>query len=303
MILRGFWKPWFVYRPSQLLRRVFPPSLDRSSSYPAIETAWGLPIHAHPSRAIGRSILTTGVFDLAVSEVLVRLIDGRRRPGSAVVDAGANVGYMTVLMALAAGSRGRVLSFEPHPDLFAVLRQNVAEATDRAAMAQVELHNVALGDRHGFADLLLTPEFASNDGTARVVSDASTGPGHHTIKVPICTLDDVLGNDRVQVLKLDVEGFETQVLAGARRALSERRITHIVFEEHDVGRSETACVLRARGYQLFALGWTFRCLRLVPIDAPSPTRGYEAPSFVATLEPDDVLSRCRPGGWRTLGRL
>ena len=131
MILGRLWKPWFVYRPSQILRRLRPPALDRSSQYPAIETAWGLQIHAHPSRAIGHCLLTTGVFDLAVSEVLVRLIDGRRpgraplqvvlgsartapRPdgaGPLVVDAGANIGYMTVLMAAAAGPRGRVLSF------------------------------------------------------------------------------------------------------------------------------------------------------------------------------------------------
>ena len=79
-----------------------------------------------PTRAIGRSIVTTGLFDLAVSELLARLID----PGDIVVDAGANVGYMTVLAATAAGRSGRVLAFEPHPELFAVLCQNAGYAME-----------------------------------------------------------------------------------------------------------------------------------------------------------------------------
>ena len=54
---------------------------------------------ADSTKTIGQSIRTTGLYDLAVSEVLARLID----PGDTVVDAGANVGYMTVLAAAAAG--------------------------------------------------------------------------------------------------------------------------------------------------------------------------------------------------------
>src|SRR5512138_2207904 len=124
-VLNRLWRPWYVYQPAQLLRRAAA-ALPRSSSpgYVPLATSWGGRIVADPGRAIGRSLLTTRVFDLAVSEAMARLIS----PGDTVIDAGANVGYMTVLAAMAAGAKGRVLAFEPHSELFAILQANIAAA-------------------------------------------------------------------------------------------------------------------------------------------------------------------------------
>ena len=70
------------------------------SGYTPLPVAWGISVIADPAKMIGRSLFTTGIYDLAVSEVLARLIE----PGDTVVDAGANVGYMTLLAGVAAGS-------------------------------------------------------------------------------------------------------------------------------------------------------------------------------------------------------
>ena len=122
--IRRLMKPWYVWRPWQLARRVrvawmAPPDSDR-----ALRVAWGVSLRADPRMTIGRSIQTTGLHDPAVTEVLARLI----RAGDAVVDAGAHIGYMTILSALASGPSGHVVAWEPHPELFAVLERNVAEA-------------------------------------------------------------------------------------------------------------------------------------------------------------------------------
>jgi FkbM family methyltransferase len=298
--LQRIWKPWFIYRPSQLLARAL--GAGSSAGSGRLGTAWGMTLHVDRGRDIGRSIVTTGVFDLAVSETLARLIE----PGGRLIDAGANVGYMTLLGAVAAGPTGHVSAFEPHPDLFRTLERNVREAPEPSRLARVSLHHTALGDQDGAARLLLPPDFGSNDGTARIVTDP--GASDRTVSVRVRRLDDVLaesGSDRdgpgsgAVVLKVDVEGHEPQVLAGAARTLQARRITHVVFEDHDVTRSEAVRLLRDAGYRLFALGWSMRRLRLEPLGS-GLSHAYEAPNFVATIDPDRLRSRCGAPGWQVL---
>jgi FkbM family methyltransferase len=286
----GVWKPWFVYRPRQILKRILSDVRTAPAGFTPVDTSWGGRVIVDPTRAIGRSIVTTGLFDLAVSETLVRLIDA----GDTVIDAGANVGYMTVLAATAAGRGGRVLAFEPHPELFAVLRQNAAYA-GRFGCA-VETRQVALGDYRGSASLQIPASFANNDGLATLVDVPSPA---RSVPVTVERLDDVVDGP-VSVMKLDVEGFEASLLRGAHRLVSRHRLRHIVFEEHDLERSDVVRMLRDAGYHLFAIGWQMRGLEIRPIGHGRATTPYEAPSFVATTAPDDVIARTARRGWQVL---
>jgi FkbM family methyltransferase len=280
----------------QLVRRTTASILAPPRGYTPLRTSWGVPIIADPRRTIGHSILTTGLFDIAVSEALARLIS----PGDTVVDAGANVGYMTVLAGVAAGPGGRVLSFEPHPELFATLQQNVAAVRRQLNTAHVETHQAALGEQVGTAELQWPVDFELNDGIARIASAPSQDGRNVTVRV--VSLDDVLGRTFATVLKLDVEGFEPQVLRGSARALTERRVRHIVFEDHAIADSETVRALREAGYRLLSLGWSMRGPDVRPVEVGSLATAYEAPNFIATLAPDEVLTRCRARGWWVLTR-
>jgi hypothetical protein len=149
--------------------------------------------------------------------------------------------------------------------------------------------------------LLVPAGFEANDGVARVVeSPAADG---RTVPVTVNALDALLDDVPVSVLKLDVEGFEIHVLRGAARALASRRLTHIVFEDHEAPNSEVVRLLESAGYRIFALGWTMRGLTLSPADRGSLASPYEAPNYVATLDPDGVTRRCAPRGWRVLRRM
>ena len=293
-LFQRLWKPWFVYRPVQLVRRIFVGLQTKSFGFAPLRTSWGADVIAHPSRTIGRSILTTGLYDLAVSEALFRLIT----PGETVVDAGANIGYMTVLASIASGPGGRVVSFEPHPDLFAILEQNIQTVRREWASAGVEAHQAALGERSGVADLQLPADFETNDGIASLGQVAASGG--RSVRVRVATLDEVIGQSPVGLLKLDVEGFEPQVLKGWERAIASRRVKHIVFEDHSIAESEVVRILTAAGYRLFSLGWSMRGPVVKPVDVGSLATRYEAPNFVATLHPDEMLARFRPRGWRAL---
>jgi FkbM family methyltransferase len=204
------WKPWFVYRPRQILKRILSDVRTDPAGFTPVDTSWGGRVIVDPTRAIGRSIVTTGLFDLAVSEVLARLIDR----GDTVIDAGANVGYMTVLAGTAAGRAGRVLAFEPHPELFEVLQRNAAYAS-RFGCA-IEARQVALGDQQGLASLRIPASFAGNDGLATLVD----GPAARSVPVTVERLDDVVDGP-VSVMKLDVEG--SRGLGASRRASAPDR--------------------------------------------------------------------------------
>lgn len=137
------------------------------------------------------------------------------RRSRVTVDVGANVGYHT-LLAAHANPAGRVVAFEPHPDLFRRLRRNV----ELNAVTNVQCHDVAAGDRTGEAVL------RSPTSDLPITSSLTTVPGAAyttTRTVKVVELDDILRETGVDLLKIDVEGAEPMVLGGMRGTLDRHR--------------------------------------------------------------------------------
>lgn len=288
------WKPWYVHRPGQLLRRVARRFAAPPTDPVTVTTPWGIPLAVNPHETIGRSLWTTGIYDLAASEVLYRLA----RPGGWHVDVGANLGYMTALLAHRAGATGRVLAFEPHPLVATRLAENVARIVRHPGTAPVDVFPFALSDQDGESSLVEPSGFADNTGTARLANPDDVGG----VGVPTRRLDGVLGGQLVQVMKVDVEGFEAAVFRGARDALAAGRIRHVLFEEHGGSEAESFGLLRDAGYALFQVGWRMSGLVLAPLDAPRVCKPYEAPNYLATLDPIAVQRILDVRGWRVLRR-
>jgi FkbM family methyltransferase len=288
------WKPWFIHRPSQILRRAWYGLSPPRGGYRPLRTSWGASLQADPVRTIGRNIVNTGLYDISVSEALVRLVT----PGAVVYDIGANIGHMTLLAATAAGLHGQVHAFEPLPDLAGLLRANVDANAQGLSYGSITVHQCALGATLGRAQLFLPQDFDGNDGLASFLLTASP----HSVEVRVQTLDVVLGNATIDVLKIDVEGFEYQVFQGGACALAEHRIRHIVFEEGNPHDSRVFDQLRGHGYRVFSLGWTVRKLVLMPVEQGIANTRYETPNFLATVAPEEAVERCRRGGWQVLKR-
>ncbi len=130
-------------------------------------------------------------------------------------DVGANIGYYSLLAASIVGAKGRVISFEPDPAH--------AELIERSAewnkFRQIEVHPLALAAEGGSATLHRNPENAGNQSLLA----ANTSAASETIEVEVSTLDQVLAetlhNRSVDLLKVDTEGAEALVLAGASQTL------------------------------------------------------------------------------------
>jgi FkbM family methyltransferase len=147
------------------------------------------------------------------------------RPGMTVADVGANVGYYTFVAASRVGPDGRVFAVEPSPYAYDRLRQTVADN----GLSQVVTLQAALGRVAG--DGLLYLPRPGNHSATMVTCD-----GHDSVRVALTTLDECLKEwhvDHLDLLKIDVEGFEPEVLAGARSALNAGRIRAILCELND----------------------------------------------------------------------
>ena len=104
----SIFKPWYVYKPSNIIRRLFSRK-PQARCLENVKMAWGGQLQFDIAGSIGWGAETTGVVDLALSEVVCNLV----WKGDSVLDVGANVGGITYLMARLVGKRGRLTLSNP----------------------------------------------------------------------------------------------------------------------------------------------------------------------------------------------
>jgi len=145
------------------------------------------------------------------------------KTGDVVIDVGANIGYFSLLSAALVGPTGQVYAIEAHPQISRFLQGNVKANK----FENVEVHNCALGNKTGTVCL----SDQKKDDRNMVVKDR---PG---LEVPLKKLDDLKITDQnINLLKIDVEGYEKFVLEGAVELLP--RVQCIYFETCDVFSTE-----------------------------------------------------------------
>lgn len=158
---------------------------------------------------VGRPLYVDRKYEIGETTLLHSIL----KPGMTFVDVGANIGYFTALAAKVLGPSGKVIAFEPDPYNFSLLTRNVSQNL----FSNVLLKNCALGSAAGQSELFFSD---SNFGDHRLCPDGTDARQSTTIRVePLDSALDGCGISHIDVLKMDVQGYELEVVRGAKKAL------------------------------------------------------------------------------------
>ena len=149
-------------------------------------------------------------------------------PGDIVIDVGANIGDYTLLACKKVGTSGKILSFEPLYETFLTLERNL----QLNEITNCRYFQKAVGEKLGLANL-----YKNNLSGTMGHLDSSLN-GKNLVKrdeIEVITIDDMLTSQHIDVLnmiKIDVEGFEHEVLLGCLKSFKENKIKKIMCEVH-----------------------------------------------------------------------
>jgi FkbM family methyltransferase len=173
--------------------------------------------------AIGRGLFVSGKFDMAAIKPALDALS----PGATFIDVGANIGFYSVLAHGRVGPAGRVYSFEMDPRPLRCLRKTVT----KFGLRSINVIEAAVADQDG--RMSFTPKV--EHGHNHIERSGGRGRSVRSLKLDTWAAD--AGLQRVDVIKVDVEGAEKFVLAGARQTIS--RFKPLVLCEADMKTAST----------------------------------------------------------------
>lgn len=241
-LARMFLKHWPFPRGASWLVKHFLNDLRFSESEVDVDTRDGFRMRILPNEHVGRYLYLTGEFDRSVFEVL----QAHSRPGDILLDVGANVGYMSACF-LTHVPNSRVVAVDPQPGIVDLLRANLEPFGSRALVVPV-----ALSDRNGRSAFEIN---ATNRGASMLVN---AGEGDVTVETWTPErLVEICGIDRIDLIKLDVEGHEEAVFSALQGVIARFRPRLIVFED----KADKAAPDAAIGALLATSGYSVKGLR------------------------------------------
>lgn len=191
---------------------------------------------------VGQRIFWSGLreWEKETSPVMLEKL----RSSSCFIDVGANCGIYTIL-GCAVNPRVRVIALEPVPKIYAALTGNVAH---NQFGARVTTLNMALGEKDGVVSF----HEAENSTMGSLAVEGYRGQQGQVIQVVCRTLDSIVEemNLAPDFIKIDVEGFEHQVLKGGERTLSKFRPQIVLEANPGDPVAEIAAILSRHRYQL-----------------------------------------------------
>ncbi|MGE0055207.1 MAG: FkbM family methyltransferase [Hyphomicrobium sp.] len=210
---------------------------------------------AAPDQYVDWQVLTTGGYefdDLAVFEELSRQMTARR---PLALDIGANVGHHMFVFATLGW---RVMAFEPNPSLWPSIKEKIRTAS----LEDVSLHGIGLGDQD--LSLRFRVPISENSGTGQFVTSSNVRRDHTDQDLPVRRGDDYLVEQKVEnvdVIKIDIQGFEATALRGLRSTLESNRPV-LCIEIGDENREEIPSLDALAA--LLPQGYGFRMMRQDP---------------------------------------
>ena len=237
---------------------------------------------------IGRAAFYVGDLDRKITWICKQIVN----KGDTVIDIGANIGQVSVLLSKLVGSEGKVYSFEPNPELCDCLYKVI----ERNKLSNVTLYPVALGKVEGNLTLRI-PKINQGKGSLVRHTKASS-EDVDIIDVPVQTLSNILENEQIksiELIKIDVEGFEAEVFDGAEKVLKNICPKSILFEFNESQIEGTFAeqpifqILGKYGYKFFSIPKCILKMSLCYFD-PHDRSQPESHDFLAVLD-DKIYSK------------
>lgn len=208
------WSGTFFWRVSRYFNFLYISKYDKITvKYPP-----HLVIKGVASDTISQQLFFQGFYDNDLSELIIETA----KTGGVFVDVGANIGYCSLLFAKQ-NKNCKVISFEPSNKNLELLTYNIQQNN---LSQNITLYPYAVGDKNEELYFDSGPEEQTGWGH---LSDKVT-----TQKVKVVRLDSIINNDfeKNDLLKIDVEGFDMQVVLGCETLLKQGKVKKIVFEYH-----------------------------------------------------------------------
>jgi len=152
-----------------------------------------------------------GIYEPATSAAIYRFV----KPGMHVVEAGACCGYHALNIARAIGSGGKLSCFEANPNLIEFLTRNL---DINGYIGNVEIHNMGLWINEGVLPFPLL-EWGLGGASFKNPRQLENLP---TVRIKTVSLDSFFGGERVDFIRMDIEGAELEAIKGAKKLLTEQ---------------------------------------------------------------------------------
>ncbi len=184
-------------------------------------TQFKIVINPSQNACVDETIALQGYWEKELSEQLTKYIT----PGCTFLDLGANIGYHSLFVASLLKNTGAIHSFEPIKRLSEQIKNSAVENN----FTNITVHNLALGDRSYKTEINLRDENMGGSSLAEY-TNLNLVTISATEKITVVTLDSLLPpTTKVDVIKIDVEGFEFEALKGARKLLQAQH--PVIFME------------------------------------------------------------------------
>jgi len=255
-----------------LVRRLHTPQSNATSVQAIVEVSPGLVVNVDTASTYERDLYFLGsrFYEPEVRSLLPRLI----RRGHSALDIGANIGIHAIVMAIASNG-GTVLAVEPVAANVDRLRANI----QINGLRNIIVVEAAASDRPGTIEIHVPATGSASQPYASVVANVEFLSGSRPIEVRAASVDELVAEYQVRdidLIKVDVEGFEPAVLKGAWSTLGDQHPVLIVehvqawwsnagFDEDELRRD-----LRSIGYEDVFLLYRRRTPSLIPVRSPLP---------------------------------
>ncbi len=239
----------------RVVRLIAPPERCRELGELVVERE-GFVFRVQPGTPLGWNVLLFGTYEPELRSVFRSVLP----EGGVAIDVGANIGWHTLLLARLVGTDGMVFGAEPNPSVRDRLESNIV----LNRVANITVWPFAMGSSPGRSSFFGPEATDGAPGSGHLIAAATpAAPASGVLEVETRCLDAVvaeLGISRLDLLKIDVEGFELSVLRGAEASIAKFR-PQIIFEfnREYVARGEASverfeAFFARQRYRLSALG-------------------------------------------------